>query len=109
MSRADVFTNKDRMIIKILLDPFMSDRKIYKYCCKEFLFWSISIDDVETYYGDSFVKNTLNKLEKLGIIVSDMSEQEYRMQYALGTIKNWEFYIPTKSHEILEKLYEDYA
>jgi len=105
--KADVFTEKDRKIIRSLLNlfPLLS---FCKYYCKGDILWHV-FGGSFYFENNSYIQSTFNKLEKLGIVISDMSEQEYRIQFALGTIKNWEFYIPTKSREILEKLYEDYA
>jgi len=106
---ADVFTDKDRKIIKILLErPWV---KIYKYHFSKTTAWELSSAEVPLAGGargyQSFtVGDTLNKLEKLGFIKSDISDKEFKIQFALGITKAHMYYVPEKSLEILKKLFE---
>jgi len=99
-----VFTYKDRKVIKLLLEN--PDIKIYKYCCKQFSFWRVcNNNDINFVY--SAPKNILNKLEDMGIIISDLSELEFKVQYALGVAKDYLYYIPKDARKILEKLFDE--
>jgi len=99
---ADVFTDKDRKIIKILLERLWV--KIYKYHFSKTTAWELA--DGARGYQSFTVGDTLNKLEKLGFIKSDISDKEFKIQFALGITKAHMYYVPEKSLEILKKLFE---
>lgn len=108
-----MFTEKERKIIKLLL--CCPDINIGKYYGKIWRVWSNPVTVPYVHAIDfplnrvmtSLAGKVLDKLEKQGILVSEISAKEYEVQFALGVADHHKYNFSVQGREILEKLFED--
>jgi hypothetical protein len=93
--------DQHKRIIKFLLTTPANMLEIRKSYSKSLKFWQL----LPAPYVFCPSPSIMNDLEKKGFIISDMSEEEFKVQYALGTLKYQSYYVPDNARKILEKLY----